>query len=131
MEDMKQVNAMLRAYGVDTTKVKAWTLGYFPFTMGGRVWRPMVATLACDEPVHAGKGFFVQVAHGPGGATKVIEATTGAVVGDTLEQVMADIDACDDVDLMKRQIEKAHDQFTDPVDVTEAEWWRRILKAKD
>lgn len=112
-----------------TLYADVWTLGYFPMTMGGRVWRPMRAKIPVTGPHDLGKGFEGYLCLGPGGATEVAESTSGAIVGDTLEAVRADIAACDDVDLMRKQCQSATARLTDVVDVEPDDWWRRILKA--
>ncbi len=107
-----------------------WTRGYFPFTMGGSVWRPMTAECEVTGPHDLGKGFEGYLAFGPDGMTKVAEAESGAIVGDTLDQVRADIAATDDVVLMQRQVEAARKEIGfGGVNVTAEEFWRRMRKA--
>lgn len=106
---------------------EAWTLAYFPFTMGGNVWRPMRTKVEVTGPYDLGKGFEGYLCLGPNGATKVIEKECGAVVGDSLEEVKSDIAACDDVELMRSQCRDATSKLRDVVDVDHDEWWNRIL----
>ena len=80
MSDMKTMLSMMRAHGIPTHEVHAWTVCYFPFTMGGSVWHAGGAVIPCDEPVwHCGHA--IALCHGPDGMTCVVEFTTGAIVG--------------------------------------------------
>ena len=126
-----ELHANLTSHGLDIRKVKAWTRAYLPFRLGGNLRPLFSAELDCDPPVDAGKGFFVQVAHGPDGITLVVDPISGGIVGDTLEQVQEDIAACDDIGLMKTQIDDAKAEVdkegVENLDV--AEFWD-LIKGK-
>lgn len=86
--------------------MKAWTEGYFPWTMGGSIHRPVMADLQVLGPYDGGKGISLYVAMSPAGRTAIIEGQCGAVVGDDFKTVLADI-AEADPGVMERQVEAA------------------------
>lgn len=127
--------AMLEAHRVDLTTITAWVPCYFPFTMGGHVWRPGGAKLECDRPVQFGE-FVVCVVHGPDGMTAVCELSTGAIVGETLQAVETDIEeayARGDVRMMRDQIEQARTYMDERgfTDLGADEFWRRLRLARE
>lgn len=127
---MTGINALLKAHGVDTTSVTAWTYGYFPFTMGSNVWHAMGCRVKCTEPEDFGKGFFCQVIKSPDGKhIAVVESTTGAIVGETEDDVRRDI-AMGDVGVMLEQVARAGRDKGDMTMVSEEEFWRRICGAR-
>ena len=78
-----------------------------PFAMGGT--RRAIKTkinLYNHKTAELGKGF-AGVVIPDGEAKGVYELISGGLVGDTLENVMADIEACDDISMMQDQIENA------------------------
>lgn len=79
-----------------------------PFVMGGSVNRKAKTEISDDlvKPVDLGKGFKGFVLEHDG-KTGVYELTSGGLVGDTLEDVKADIDTCDDPAIIQAQIDKA------------------------
>lgn len=98
----------------EQTTIKVWTWGYFPFTCGGEVNRPIFtnAVVPKDIKLHdLGKGFFGYLIGCKNGFV-VVEKETGGIVGDNLESVRRDIAECDDIKIMQRQIEenKKHGQ---------------------
>lgn len=78
-----------------------------PFAMGGvkRAIKTKV-NLYNHQTVELGKGF-AGVVIPEGEAKGVYELISGGLVGDTLEDVMADIEACNDISTMQKQIEDA------------------------
>ena len=68
-----------------------WTFGHRPFVMGGSVDYVLACDLECTGPHKLGKGQFGFLATAPNGKTFVCEGVTGAMVGDSLESVRADI----------------------------------------
>lgn len=72
-----------------------WTEGYFPFTMGGNVHRPVAAHIPDEElgeKFDLGGGYFGYLLTSPRTEkTYVVESTTGAFIGPTIEVVRADI----------------------------------------
>ena len=78
-----------------------------PFAMGGT--RRAIKTkinLYNYRTAELGKGF-AGVVIPEGEAKGVYELISGGLVGDTLENVMADIEACNDISMMQGQIENA------------------------
>ena len=78
-----------------------------PFALGGT--RRAIKTkinLYNYRTAELGKGF-AGVVIPEGEAKGVYELISGGLVGDTLENVMADIEACDDISMMQDQIENA------------------------
>jgi F420-0:gamma-glutamyl ligase-like protein len=110
-------------------KVKVWTMGYFPFTVGGNVWQPIKAEVEATGPHELGKGFKGYLCTSPSGRTKVAEASTGAIVGDTLIDVMKDIADCDDIEFMNKQVRDATREMKQGHDLTTEDFWNRLEKA--
>lgn len=76
-----------------------------PFQMGGPRRTPIATKISIHDykVVSLEKGFTgIVVEEGP--AKGVYELTSGGLVGDTVEEVNADILACDDLEMMKNQI---------------------------
>ena len=70
---------------------KIWTMGYFPFTVGGSVHQPMLTDVVMIEEREIGKGFKAFSFKTPKGTIKIAESITGAIVGDSFESVMKDV----------------------------------------
>ena len=87
-------------------QIEIWKRGYSPFTLGGDVHRPIKMKVEASAPVDLGEGYQGYIIDTPKGKTLVAESTSGAVVGDTLEMVRADI-AAGDPEVMRKQIEDA------------------------
>lgn len=111
------------------TKIKAWTYGYFPFTMGGSPWRPIGCMVKCKGPYYVGRGCQVCVANSMRGFSIVIELTTGAIVGPTLAKVRRDIEE-GDPKLMVKQMAKAQEEMKSLTIVPEEEFWDRLENAR-
>jgi hypothetical protein len=82
-----------------------WTWAYFPFQMGGQVTRPMLTEVEAIEEKSIGKGYKGFSFKTPKGI-KIAESITGAIVGDSFEQVRKDIAEGDD-GVIKKQISEA------------------------
>jgi hypothetical protein len=78
--------------------------------MGGSVNYVLACDLECTGPHKLGKGYEGYLATAPNGKTFVGEATTGAIVGDTLESVRADIKAAKPA-VMREQVKNAADEM--------------------
>jgi hypothetical protein len=83
-----------------------WTYGHRPFVMGGSVNYLLACNVECSGPHKLGKGYEGYVATAPNGKTFVAESLTGAIVGDTLESVRADIKAAKPA-VMRKQVDDA------------------------
>lgn len=68
-----------------------WTMGHFPFQMGGYVDRPMSTEIEIIEERRIGKGFKAFSFKTPKGTLKIAESITGALVGDSFEAVISDV----------------------------------------
>jgi len=72
-------------------KMTIWTMGYFPFTMGGRVNAPMTTEIDMIEEKEVGYGVKAFSWKTPKGSIRISESETGAIIGDSFEDVMNDI----------------------------------------
>ena len=76
--------------------LEIWKWGYFPFTLGGEVHRPIKTTVAVGEPLDLGKGYSGYLIEGPNGQKFIAEATSGGIVGPDLKSVREDIASGDE-----------------------------------
>lgn len=130
--DVPGVLTILANHGVALDRVRAWTICYFPFTMGGNVWRPAGATVPCERPIQIGEFFVCQI-NGPDGMTAVCEFSTGAIVGETIDQVRHDIEeayAGGRIEIMRKQVAEARDRRPQADDLTPADLWNRLRNAR-
>ncbi len=88
---------------------RLWTYGHRPFVMGGSVDYVLACDVECTGPHKLGKGYEGYLATAPNGKTFVGEATTGAIVGDTLESVRADIAVAKPA-VMREQVKHAAEE---------------------
>lgn len=100
-----------------------WKRAYNPFVFGGNT-HYNIKTEMVDAPViELGKGFkgiFVE----QNGVTGVYELESGGLVGDTIQEVINDIELCDDIELMKKQIEEAKKELETAKEVSNEEFFR-------
>jgi hypothetical protein len=100
-----------------------------PFVLGGSPkWRPtktQVTTYA--GPYDLGKGFRGFVVPFPDGHGAVVVTEGGSIVGSTLEQVRADIAACEDVAMMRQQVAEGEKQAAEAVEIPAAKFWEKYL----
>lgn len=69
-----------------------WTNAYRPFIMGGDVNGPVGTDIEVGEEFDLGKGMKGHVITNPiNGQTYVVEATTGGIIGPSLEEVRSDV----------------------------------------
>lgn len=110
--------------------MKIWTVGKAPpFQMGGYPQFPLVTeiTEGIEGPFEIGKGFTAFVITAPNGRTFVAEATSGAIVGDTLTMVRNDMQ---DAHQPQEQVNaamrwrEANDHCKQEVDAEE--FWKRM-----
>jgi hypothetical protein len=104
-----------------------WTYGYYPFSMGGRTWRPIKAKVPVKGPFPIGMGLAAWVAESPKGKTCVVETTSHAIVGPDLETVRADV-ALGDSETMWEQIRKGMEEYAVATPLEPAELWH-LLRA--
>ena len=108
-------------------QITVYTIGYFPFTMGGSVERPIKCDMEGWGPYPLGGEYQGYIVVGPNGKQFVAESETGAFVGGTLAEVRADIKA-GDPEIMKEQIEKAREQARTAEIVQPDQFWK-LLRA--
>lgn len=80
-----------------------WKREYAPFRVGGQLRRAIKTTVEGHSIVDLGRGFKGIYISGEG----VFELESGGLVGNTITDVMQDIELCNDVGFMKKQIEIA------------------------
>lgn len=85
-----------------------WTMAYFPMTMGGSVWRPMVTKIEPIEERSIGKGMKAFSFKTPNGTLRIAENVTGAIVGDSFEEVTKDVREASK-DALSKQIKDANE----------------------
>lgn len=111
--------------------IKVWTAAYRPFRMGGDPHAPIMAEADAEGPYEAGRGVSVYVVRSP--LTQQIyiaEEETGAFIGDSLEQVRADIAATtEDVIAAQRVDARAMRARADLISA--ARFWDMMKRAKD
>ncbi len=103
-------------------KLKIWTRAYQPFIMGGDVHAPIGTEVEVGKAVSVGKGFKCHVIISPKGHVHIAEATTGAFVGTSLEQVKADVKA-GGLKVMRKQVAEAAELRERVRWQSEAEFW--------
>jgi len=108
--------------------MKVFTLGYFPFVMGGDVWQPICIDVEVDGPHDIGNGYQGYVVTAPNGKTFVAEATSGAFVGPDLKTVKEDI-SLGEKKMMAKQVADAVEQSKKAKELTPDEFWG-MLKCK-
>jgi len=108
--------------------MKVFTLGYFPFVMGGDVWQPICIDVEADGPHDIGNGYQGYVVTAPNGKTFVAEATSGAFVGPDLKTVKEDI-SLGEKKMMAKQVADAVEQSKKAKELTPDEFWG-MLKCK-
>jgi len=86
-------------------------MGYFPFTMGGNVNQPIVTEIEYIEEKKIGKGLKAFSFKTPKGNLKIAESITGAIVGDSFKEVIADVKSATKK-MMIGQIEEGKKMFS-------------------
>lgn len=109
-----------------TTK-RIWTIGYRPFVMGGSVHYNMACDIKCDGPFDLGDKYKGYLAIAPNGKTFVAEYKSGAIVGDTIENVKNDI-LTGDKEMMEKQVKDAIES-SKKVEVVSEDYFWEALKA--
>lgn len=104
-------------------KIKIWTRGYNPFSLGG-VHAP-VSCYTNGTPTQLARGFRGYIVKSPKGKTFIVEAESGGIVGDDLEEVRKDIKR-GDLKEMREQVKKAKAQLKSAVLVGEEKFWEMM-----
>jgi len=106
-------------------EIFVWTICYFPFTMGGSVWRPGGCKVKASGPYDLGKGYKGYLVTAPNNTTFVSEATSGAFVGPSLESVKKDIKT-GDPKLMKEQVTDANNKKGTVQELEVEKFWEML-----
>lgn len=80
-----------------------WKREYAPFRVGGQPHRAIKTKVEEYPVIDLGRGFQGVYIKGEG----VFELISGGLVGKTVENVMRDIENCNDIEFMKNQIQIA------------------------
>ena len=115
---------------IATEQVTIWKWGYFPFTLGGKVHRLIKCTVEAEGPVDLGGGYSGYVVVAPTGRTYVAEASSGGLVGPSVEEVRDDIRK-GDPHAMQEQIEAAKVKLAKAQEVSVDRFWGRVGDAED
>ena len=92
--------------------------------MGGPVRQPVKTDVdPTSGPHDLGQGYEGYIITTPTGNTRVAEAITGALVGDTLDDVRRDV-ANANPETMRDQVAAAAQHFRNAKTLTPAEFWR-------
>lgn len=74
---------------------RIWTRAYRPFIMGGDVNAPIYTEVEATDPVDVGQDIQCFLVVAPNGRTFAAESETGAIVGDSIDAVKADMAEAD------------------------------------
>ena len=91
-----------------------WKRTCDPFRMGGRANRNIKTEVNGYPVIELGKGFKGIFIEGHG----VFELESGGLIGDTIQDVVNDIAACDDISLMNKQVNEACKEMENATVVT-------------
>ena len=100
----------------------AWTFVYNPFVMGGNVWQPKGFKFDRKEKKDLGKGFYGYQLFSPKGKEVIVEQKSGAIVGNSLEEVRKDI-LSSTIEIMQKQVEDACKQLCLVKIISENKFW--------
>jgi hypothetical protein len=102
-----------------------------PFVLGGSShWQPTYTTVPrVAGPYECEHDIRVLVVTCPDDTTRVIDASSNAIVGNNLESVREDIRTGDPA-VMKAQMEQARAQFAKAKYMAPDQWWEKYLGAK-
>ena len=89
--------------------MEIWGTSYRPFALGGDVHQPVKCDVPVEGPYELGLGYEGFLVNTTDDRTFVVEAASGGIVGETLEQVREDI-AQGDPEMMKQQIKDGLEQ---------------------
>ena len=102
--------------------MKVFTYGFFPFTREGSVNKPIKCDLPATGPCDLAADRQGYLIIDPNGGTHVVDATTGLLIGRTVEQVRADLNAADP-QMVEGHFEKLKSILADATLLTPDEFW--------
>jgi hypothetical protein len=106
-------------------QAKIYTRLYTPFMMGGKTIRYISCEWNVTGPHDIGKGFQAYIAIAPSGKPFIVEATTGAIIGDTLQGVREDV-AAGTTDVMAKQVADSAINASESTLLSSNEFWSRM-----
>jgi hypothetical protein len=107
----------------------AWTYFYNPFVMGGSTWQPEGCELEKTERIDLGAGFFGYKYVSPKGKTIIVEEKSGAIIGNSVEEVKNDI-ANSVIKVMTKQVEDACQTVKTVKVISQEKFWEVYDKTK-
>jgi len=99
-----------------------WTYFRNPFILGGRVNQPTGCEIEVKEEQYLGQGYCGYEIITPKGNTIVVEKTSGAIIGDSINSVRNDITE-GSPEVMKKQIEYACEELKSIKLIDQDEFW--------
>ena len=99
-----------------------WKRTYNPFRMGGYAHSNIKTQIKDYTIIELGKGFkgiFIE----KNGKSGVYELESGGLVGNTIQEVMNDIENCNDISFMNRQILEAKKELDMAIEVSNEEFF--------
>lgn len=109
--------------------MKVWTTYYRPFILGGNVNAPVHCILEpAAGPFDLGKGYKGYLVVAPSGKTYIVEAITGGIVGNTIEEVRDDV-AVGDEEVIEKQIEDAFSLSKESFQVSPDVFWKMLKES--
>ena len=96
--------------------------------MGGNVRSPIKTEVEVGGAVDIGKGLQAYVVVSPhDGSTHIVNCETGAFVGTDLDAVKENV-AEGDLEIMKKQIKEAKEEFKKADPLTNEEFWSKFFR---
>ena len=105
--------------------MEIYTATYNPFILGGDVHQFIKTDVPVGEPQDLGKGYSAYLVTAPNGTVYVVEATTGALLGTNLSQVLEDV-AQGAPAMMEDQLSKSKLDFEKARLIQPDEFWRKL-----
>jgi hypothetical protein len=102
-----------------------WTEAYSPFIMGGDVNAPIATEVEVGEPIQLDHGITVYLVPSPKGEIFIVESTTGAFVGTSLEEVRNDIHTANP-QIIKKQLAQAKERVQKATVLTKKAFWEKF-----
>lgn len=97
-----------------------WKRTYNPFQMGGSLNKNIKTNITEYQEIELAKGFKGVYIKEQG----VFESESGGLVGDTVQNAIEDINSCDNIELMKSQVELAKTECAEAIEVSNDEFFK-------
>lgn len=105
-------------------RIKIWTFQEMNFR-GLPAKAPVCVHVDAEGPFEVGNGWSAYVVTAPNGRTFIAEALTGALVGDSLEEVRADMASADPI-ILAQQEAMARETGPKAFEIDLDEWWSKL-----